>query len=220
MARPIIERILDVDVPEQRAHVSENGLRAWGCGLGFLRTGAGLIDFINPVGQHFETREIPVAPRHFQAFSVVQIWSGGEDADRLVARHVSAAADHFLALRDRTTRQAQARADALGVGGCPLEPHLDSARRGVVAIEAGRLVQVINDHVQIAIIVQVGQGHPVGDAQVVKSPFPICRLKGAVTPVVKRHVSGRPMWAELAEALELRLGQLSPPGVGLCCPGP
>src|SRR5439155_21044416 len=76
---------------------------------------SGLVDFVNAIRPAIpRNASLAAAPNHFDG-QIARI-AGGKDPHRIIPRHISAAADNFLALRHRPARHFDFRSDSLGVG--------------------------------------------------------------------------------------------------------
>ena len=84
-----------------------------------------------------------------------------------------------------------------------LEPHGDARRDGLVAINQRRRPQATDDHIQVAVVVDVAQGQPVRDVRGVEAPLRADLLEGAVAAVAEENVR-RDQRREILQAL-LRL---------------
>ena len=177
LALEIVEGVLMMGMPEPVADVLEHrGRGRWGGGIDpalryGLRPGIGrlenLIEAVGPgVG---DGAAATAAPSHINAQPVCEA-AGRKDALGLVAGQISAAAHHLLALGDRSAADRDAGADAGRVGWPAFEPHRHARGGRFVAVNPERAVEVVDDEVQVPIIVQVGQGHAVSDADLVKAP--------------------------------------------------
>ena len=61
----------------------------------------------------------------------------------------------------------------------------DARGRGVVAVNQGRSVEAVDDDVEVAVIVEIGQGHPVTNIGRVEIPIGAAVFEGQVAAVSK-----------------------------------
>jgi hypothetical protein len=130
---PIVERILGVGVPEKRAGLRKERFGLWR-NLGDSAFRAALVHLVSAVRLDREHALVAIAPFHFEAKWLARVRR--EHADGLIARHVAAACDHFLALRDGAAHEANARADSVRVRRQALQPYRDASGARVISIEA------------------------------------------------------------------------------------
>ena len=78
--------------------------------------------------------------------------------------------------------------DAAGVGGATGQANGDARGGGVVSENTRRSIQIVGDDVQIAVVVEIGEGHALGDADRVKAPGGRPILEGEIAAVVKENV--------------------------------
>src|SRR5438067_13334850 len=98
------------------------------------------------------------APAHIQGH-IPWCWARGKSEHRVRARKVPTARDNLLALhRDSAIEQLDLSADGLGIRSEPFEADSHSRAGGLVAINAGRRAQVIDDDIEVAIAIEIGQG--------------------------------------------------------------
>ena len=127
----------------------------------------------------------PAGPFDLQpALPAAQDGEGGQGG---VSRQVAAPGPERPALPDPTREEADPGADSGPVGRPPLEPHRDAGPPGQVAEQQRLLVELVDHHVLVPVSVQVGQGHPVGDAE--NPEAPACLLEGGVPPVAEGDVA-------------------------------
>ena len=84
-----------------------------------------------------------------------------KDAQRIVTAQVTATGDHFLRGDRVPVGQADARANAKRIAAAPAQPHRHPRPVAFIAVQPRRLVQVVDDHVLVAVVVEIGQRHPV-----------------------------------------------------------
>ncbi len=107
-----------------------------------------------------------------------------ERAQRIVAGKIASSADDLLALeRSGAVANHDPGSDALGVGWSAPQADGEAGRDGIVPIETDRLVDRRHDHVEIAVVVEVGQGHGLGHAHGVESPCGAALFEGEVVLV-------------------------------------
>ena len=113
---------------------------------------------------------------------------------RIVAvRQIQSADDHLMRLqRRRAVGQLHLRANGLRVRGDAFETHLDARRRGVVAHHECRRAEAIDNDVQVAIAVKIGDGDAVRDVSLdTKTPHRADVLERHVAAIAKRDVLER-----------------------------
>src|SRR5439155_5906515 len=81
-----------------------------------------------------------------------------------------------------------------GVGSVAFQPHRYPGRDRVIAIDARFVIEVIDDHVKVAVIVEVGQAHPLGNADGVKTPRGAGILKSEIAAITKGHLGRGEAW--------------------------
>ena len=146
-----------------------------------------MLHFINPIGLDVGNRAlIAVAPPHFQPDWLSSIGVLREDAHGLVSRQITPATDHLLALRYRTAHEPEPGPDPSCVRRQPLQTDRDSARRGVIAIQTGHCIEIVHHYVQIPVVVQVSQRHPIGNSGLIEAPLTTHWFKGSIAPIAKR----------------------------------
>ena len=129
------------------------------------------INFVEAIrGSAFHSTEPAAAPVHLNGH-VARRFSGGKDQHRIGAGHVTAAADHLLALPwDRAAEQGDFRADALRIRSQSFQAnrHAGSARR--IAINSRGRAEFIHHHIEIAVAIQIRDRDAVMDAGRVQAP--------------------------------------------------
>src|ERR1051325_12238389 len=101
-----------------------------------------------------------VSPNDFD-LEMVGHRAGRENAHRVIAGEVAPAADHFLALRDRAACDFYLSADSACVRRFAFQADGKAWRGGIVAIDTGAGIQIVDDDIEVAVIVQVRESHAV-----------------------------------------------------------
>ena len=170
LAHVIIEWRLNVGVIEQRTDVFEERRDAVGRFRTDLRGRALLGNFIHLIRLGVRHHGAPAAaPVHFDGQQVRHA-AGGENSHGLIRGQITSARDHLLLLRHRSAENFDLRADACGVRRATLQPDRDARCAGVVAQKRGRVVEVVDDHIKVAVVIQVREQESVGYADEIKSP--------------------------------------------------
>ena len=121
---------------------------------------------------------------HFQRHG-----SGGrrcENPQALVTRKVATATHHLLALQwHATAQQTDSRADASGVRCKATQPHRDPRRSADVFMDLGRPLQPVHHQIEVAILIEIGQGHAVPNGRQGQSPGPRHVLEGQITAIAE-----------------------------------
>src|SRR6185295_31407 len=81
--------------------------------------------------------------------------------------------------------QANFDSDAVRVWRESLETNRDAFRRTVIAVDSGRAVQIVNDYVEIAVVVQVGKSHSLSNTHLIETPTCSGVLKSEVASVAE-----------------------------------
>src|SRR5678816_446511 len=97
--------------------------------------------------------------------------AGGEDPHRIVTGKKSSPTNNLLALGCRAAEHLYLCANPSCVAFSALQPHGDARSRTVVAIYFSRRFKLVDDNIQIAIIVQISQRHPLRHTQTVEAPL-------------------------------------------------
>ena len=177
LTREVVEQFFMMFVSQPFADIFKHRLRfgvgswqlevgsffgAWSLELGVCRFRPRLSDFVKVIRLAI-VYDAPraAAPAHFD--DEVGRAAGGKDSHRIVAGHVTTATDDFLALCHRSAINFDFCSDALWIGRFAAQTHGESRRRGFIAVNQCRTVQTIDHDIQVAVIVQVSQSHPVGD---------------------------------------------------------
>ena len=167
----IVERLFVVRVLENSRNVGEQ--RGFGGDGGARRRlGSSLVHDAKGVGLHVgQDAAAAAAPGDFDGQKIGQ-GARRKDAQRLIPGQVTAARDHLLALhRHRAAAHHDARSDALGVGRAPLQLHRHPRGRGLVLQQRGRRIEVVDHHVEIAIVVEIRHAHALGNGLLIEAPF-------------------------------------------------
>ena len=128
-----------------------------------------------------------MAPEHLDAHGVSQR-PGREDSHVIIPAEISTAAHHLLALeRHSPAAHEYLCADAARVPAQSFEADGDARSDAVVAVNARWLIQAIHDDVQIAVIIQVCQRHPVAYAFIVEAPPSTVIFEAQVSQIAKCH---------------------------------
>ena len=213
LALKIIIRFLVVHVVNQAAHVLEHGLLVVGCwlfdvGCSMFDVGFDLrprfVNLINPIGLHpIDNAPFPTPPLYLDPHLVGQV-PRRKYPHGIVTRQISSAADHLLALhRGGASIKPYLRANPACVGRLPFQPHRHPRRRALVSINSRRRVQVVDDHVQIAVVVQIGERHSLRNTHRIETPLPPRLSESQVVQVAKGQLfcvqAGEP--AQIPEAV-------------------
>lgn len=152
---------------EERLGEGRRGGGGLGLGLGL---GPGFMDFVEALRPDSGDAGVAAgAPEHLD-FEMGG-GAGGEGDLGLVGRQVTGAGPDFLFLDgDGTALESHSGAEALGVGGNTAETDGDPGCGGVVAVDEGTVVPGIGDEVEVAVVVEIGEGHAMGDAEGVEAP--------------------------------------------------
>jgi hypothetical protein len=100
---------------------------------------------------------------------VIGGWSG-ERAQRFIRGEVASAGDDFLGLNHGAAEQADSGSDAAGVGRKAAQAYGHAWCGGIVAKHEGGVVQPVHHDVEVAVVVEVAEGHALGDAGGAESP--------------------------------------------------
>ena len=175
--------------------------RLWpGCLFKRLGQVRWLVNLIQPIGLDIRHHGACAAtPQHLKP--VRPGWPRRKNTHRVVAAEVPAAGDHFLRQDSIAVGQADARADAGSVATAAAQPHRHPWPGTLVAVQPNRLVQVVDDHVLIAVVVEVGQRHAVRNANVREPPLLRGRFKFQVADIAKGRVGAWPRGAMLTQPL-------------------
>src|SRR5205823_13548290 len=129
-----------------------------------------------------------VTPGHFNGHAV-RLVAGGEGPHKSIAREVTAAADDFLALCGQAWGEhADPGAHAACVWRPPAKADGDARARRIVAAQQRRVVEAVDNDIEVAVIVEVGQGHAVRDSARIEAPGCPDLLEGQVTAIAKGDV--------------------------------
>ena len=131
--------------------------------------------------------------------------TGGEHAHRVVARTIAATRDHFLSLDNGAAADLDLRANAAGVRARALEADGKAWSGRVVAVNTGGRIHAVHDHVEITVVVQIGQRHAVRDADRVETPLRAGIFEGQVVAVAERN-AGSLSPRDFRQAFQTRLG--------------
>ena len=164
LSSPFIKRSLRMGVIEPALPFGELGRSDRGDRDRNRRFGRdrGFLDLVAPLRlQPAQATDRTTAPAHLERLGRPGPPQGGENPLRRLSGEVSPAGDDLLRLGHPTARPRHAGPDAVAIEATPLQPDGHARRHGVVAIQLGRSVECIDHDLQIAIAVQVGQGHAV-----------------------------------------------------------
>ena len=101
---------------------------------------------------------VSAPPMHFDRHAVRGI-ARRKYPHGIVAREVSSSADHFLGLkRDGSAPHNDPGPDAGGIAGPSAEAHGDARRGAIITVKQRSRVEAIDDHVQIAVAIEVAEG--------------------------------------------------------------
>ena len=180
----IVVGLVEVDVPDGRAHIAEQRRRPGDGGRRGPRRG--LVDLVDAVRHHVvHDGLLAAAPDDLDGEPLGR--ARGEDAHRIVARAIAAACHHLLRLRDRAAEDLDLRADAAGVAAGAFQAHRDARRGRVVAEDTCRRVETVDDDIEVAVVVEVGQRHALRHARGVETPRGAGVFEGQVAAVAERH---------------------------------
>ena len=96
--------------------------------------------------------------------------AGCEHPDLLVIGQVPSAAHHLLRLGQPIGFHCDSRANAVRVRRRAAQLHGNAASWRIVAVDAGGLIKIVHGNIQVAVVVQVRERHPVRDSRMVKTP--------------------------------------------------
>src|SRR2546428_2084187 len=185
LSQEVVVILLIMFVSEQSARILKQRLNDW-FRLARRRFGAAFIDLINTV--RFGVRDdtlSSIPPGNFDGKSVAQAPSR-EYAQSLVAGEVAASAKHLLNLNwNRPAKYFDPGTNPKYVGSFSSQADRDARRGRIVSVNQGRTVQTVYHDVQIAIVVQVGQRHALGDFTGVEPPTVADILEGPIRSVAK-----------------------------------
>ena len=104
----------------------------------------------------------------------------------LITRKVATAAHHLLALQWHTpAQQTDSRTDAPGVWSQTTQPHRDPRRRADVFMDLSGSLQPVHHQIEVAILIQIGQGHTMPNGRHGQSPGPRHVLEGQITAIAE-----------------------------------
>jgi hypothetical protein len=150
--------------------------------------GVGFVDFDQGIGGSLVEGTAAAGPADFDVEGGGG--PGGKGAERLISGEVATASDHFLRLRDGPAADVDVGADTVGVGGESVEADGDAGCVTGVEINAGGILEVVQDEIQITVAIEVGEGEALGDAGGMKAPGAADFLEGAIAAVAKGEVGG------------------------------
>ena len=90
-------------------------------------------------------------------------------------------------MRNRSSGHSNPRPDPPRVGLRPAQTHRDSWRGGIVSINTQCPIQIVDHHVQVAVVVEVSQRHTVRDTHLAKPPCAATFLEGQIATIAKRQ---------------------------------
>ena len=142
----------------------------------WLGLGLRLVNLVQPVGLHvLQHRPRAGAPKHLESVRLAR--EHRKNAQRIVAAQVPPTGHYFLRQDTYPVGQANAGANTKPVAASPAQPHRHPWLAALVAVQPRRLVQVVDHHVLIAVVVEISQRHPVRHANVIEPPVARCRRK-------------------------------------------
>src|SRR3954468_16062724 len=144
----------------------------------------GFVDFVNAIHESFfDDGALAAAPIDFD----VQVLrgAGGEDAHGVIARKITAARNDFLTLPRGAAANFYFGANAASVKSGAFQAYGDARRGGVVAINPGRFVQVVDDEIEVAVVVEIRESHAVGNARRIKAPRGSDLFESEITAVAE-----------------------------------
>ena len=131
--------------------------------------------------------------------------SGGKSPHKIIAGKVTPAADDFLALRGKAGREhADLRAHAPCVGRLTAQTDGNARARRIVTAQQWGVVEAIDHDVEVAVVVEIGQSHSVGNPARMETPPRAGFLERQVTPVAESDVRRVETREALAQAKLLR----------------
>src|SRR5258706_5256169 len=148
----------------------------------------GLIDFISSIRRDVGDEAVfPAAPEDFDAHHV-SYRSCAKGSNVVIATQVSATTHHFLALeRHCPAVNEDLCAYAACVRSQPLQTDLNAWSYAVVAVNTHVVIEAVHHHIQITIIVQIRQRHPVAYPFVIKTPGCANFLETQIAHISKGH---------------------------------
>src|SRR5205823_6858186 len=105
----------------------------------------------------------------------------------VVAGEVAAARNHLLGLGDGAPGHFDLCTDATSVFARAFQADGNAWGGGVVATNPGGRVQAADDHVEIAVVVEIGQGHALRNSDRVEAPGRAEVFKRQIVTVVQRN---------------------------------
>ena len=199
LTREIVERLIDVNMLEQVTNIFEEWWSvergAWSVDLSFSlrrsrrshaptlrrsdaptlrRSGFPrpvFINFVNAIRLHVTDTTLRFPLR--QVTSILKPLVALPAANTRIASSpdkITSAANHLLRLRDRSAEDFDLRADAARIRRLAFKPNGDARSGRVVAIDSDGAIEVIHDHIEIAVVVQIGQSHAVRQRRPGQSP--------------------------------------------------
>ena len=115
---------------------------------------------------------------------------GGEDPQGLVSGQIAPPGHHFLALRNRATFDEDPSSDPMGVAPGAAEADCHAGRGGIIAVEVGSLTQIAAHHIEVSVIIQIGQGHGRCHTAIRESPFETHVFEAHISLVSEGEVGG------------------------------
>ena len=172
-----------VRVLDQLTHVLKHRLE-FRLGRLFRFLGSGFVDLIDPIGLYSSDQAPFATPPFYFNPHVIRQTPRSKHPHRVVARQISSPANHFLALHwHRSAIDPDLGADSMRIRRDPFQSHAHSRRAALVAIKAGRPVEIVHHDVQISIVIQIGQTHALGNSRRIESPLRACIFKTQITQV-------------------------------------
>ena len=170
LQRGVVVLVLGVRVVKQPACVLEERLRLT-LGRGrFRRVAAWLGNLVNVVRLRVgDERAASAWPSDLDR-ACRRAGAHREHPQRLVAGEVAAAGDDLLRLPNFADDHRHARADAVGVRRQAAQLHRHARRDRVVAVNQRRLVEAVDDEVEVAVVVEVAGGDAVRRLRRVEPP--------------------------------------------------
>ena len=137
--------------------------------------------------------------------------SAGESPHGGVPTEITAPRHEFLTLdRQSFGPDGNACANRGGIRLTPQQSYVNPSGTPFVAIDSRPLIEVINDHVQIAIAIQIGQGHSMTDAIKIETPLSAHFLETRHRPTTGIHGFG----AEVPKGQQRRVEACVPAPLG------
>src|SRR2546426_9473 len=115
-------------------------------------------------------------------------WLSLRESSGCRAKSSKAVSTWMCCNRPVTSMNQGSGADTLDIWRHSAQAHRDTRRAALVSIKQGGRIQAIDDDIQISIIIQIGQRHPLGDLAGVETPALANFFESQVAQIVKRDI--------------------------------